>query len=295
MYGDLAGKLEHAAERSVVELALHQKRVGSRQQDLDERTVEPAGVIPGDQYRPARRQVFQTADLDPEQQTHQHRRQPPNAGKRDRLTSRIVLSPRPSTVAFVHAVTAVSRSRTCRTTWSAFMDVESMTTASGACVSGEAARPESAASRRRRSASVAANAAESGALPTISRPRRTARAGASAVRKTFSVASGATVVPMSRPSTTIPPSPMSSCCRRTIARRTAGIALTVLTLAVTGAVRTAEVTSVPSTATAGASGSVWRSSTMRTANSATACSFAGSMPCSRTVHVSARYIAPVSR
>ena len=113
---------------------------------------------------------------------------------------------------------------TCSTTSSSVYGVVSMCSASSAIVNGEAARPESSVSRRSRSCSVAVRSA-----PFCSAARRVARAEGSAVRYTFTSASGATTVPMSRPSTTMSPSPMTSRCSRSSRSRIAGTALTALT------------------------------------------------------------------
>ena len=91
--------------------------------------------------------------------------------------------------------------------------------------------------------------------------RLRARAVSLAVRYTFTGASGATTVPMSRPSATMPSpaasvSAMICCCIATRRRRTSGTAATALTALDTSRVRMGPATSVPSTRIAGASGSV---------------------------------------
>ena len=130
--------------------------------------------------------------------------------------------------------------------------------------------------------------------------RRSALASSLAVRNTFTTACGATTVPMSRPSATIP-SPAAqalarmACCRATRCALTSGTEATALTALETSLVRIRPVTSVPSTLTAGLAGSVVTSITGRLALRATV---AGSRKSSFWLishQVSARYIAPVSR
>ena len=123
-----------------------------------------------------------------------------------------------------------------------------------------------------------------------------ARVG-SAVRKIFRSASGATTVPMSRPSTTIPPSPISSRCRADHQRpRPAGTALTALTAAVTGSVR---ISRDDVDAVAG-DGRARRgrcpSSTEPSRRRAATASRSSMASRERSIaQVTARYIAPVSR
>ena len=95
----------------------------------------------------------------------------------------------------------------------------STTTASSARRSGEAGREESSRSRRAWSTRVA-----SGSASLCSAARRAARACSDAVRNTFTSASGTTVVPMSRPSTTIPPLPIARAAAATSRARTSGTA-----------------------------------------------------------------------
>ena len=103
------------------------------------------------------------------------------------------------------------------------------------------------------------------------------------------------MVPMSRPSTTMPPVPMVARCRATRPARTSGMALTGLTAAVTRSQRIASETSSPSRTSPGASGSV--EGVMRAARptAATAAGSAGSTPARSTARATARYIEPVSR
>lgn len=92
--------------------------------------------------------------------------------------------------------------------------------------------------------------------PFSSPLRREARASGEAVRKIFRSASGSTVVPMSRPSTTIPSWAAAAIerCSSVIRVRTSGTALTALTLEVTSWVRIGPATSVPSTVMAARTG-----------------------------------------
>ena len=106
------------------------------------------------------------------------------------------------------ARTRRTASRTRSTCWSIVKAVVSSVTASGAARRGESARLSSRASRAARSSRTVVNAvgASSGPLPEKSASRRWARASRSATRKNLTAASGKTTVPMSRPSTTTPPS-----------------------------------------------------------------------------------------
>ena len=161
--------------------------------------------------------------------------------------------------------------------------VESISTAS-------AAFPLCAASSRsRRSWSARVDQLASAA-------RRLARAVPSAVRNTLTCASGATTVPMSRPSATIPGA-LAMICRCIAIRcaRTCGTAATALTAAVTSRVLIASDTSVPSTRVHGARGSVLTSMTGPVASTATTSGSVVSTPRSSSHQVRARYMAPVSR
>ena len=169
------------------------------------------------------------------------------------------------------------------TTPSRSSPVESTSTAS-------AAFPLCAASiRSRRSTSAWVDQLASAA-------RRPARAAPSAVRNTLTCASGATTVPMSRPSATIPPAlAMISRCIAIRRARTCGTAATALTAPVTSRVLIASDTSVPSTRVHGAAGSVPTSMTGSAASRATTSGSVVSAPRSSSHQVSARYIDPVSR
>ena len=114
-------------------------------------------------------------------------------------------------------------------------------------------------SRRACSAWVAVTVAVGSAARSA--VRRVARAISLAVRKTLTTASGATTVPMSRPSATIPrPSAraraMISRCMAISRARTCGTRATADTAPDTSRVRIAADTSRPSTVTHGSSGSV---------------------------------------
>src|SRR5580692_3426117 len=97
--------------------------------------------------------------------------------------------------------------------------VESTMVASAAGVSGDAARVRSRWSRSRNSAAL-----DSAAVPRrfCCCNRRCSRTTGSASRKIFTSALGKTLVPMSRPSITMPPPAPSSCWRATIHSRTRG-------------------------------------------------------------------------
>ena len=120
--------------------------------------------------------------------------------------------------------------------------------------------------------------------PPLSAARRRARSSGSAVRKTLTAASGATTVPMSRPSATQSPSATIACwlahergAHARVGRRRARRA------SVTSGVRIASVTSRPSSRT--------RSPTSMSSRAATS---AGGSP-ARAASATQRYIAPVSR
>ncbi len=178
-------------------------------------------------------------------------------------------------------------------TSSSSMAVVSRTIASSAGRSGLVGRLLSYSSRRRIAAAMAAMSF--GDVRASCRARRSARSSGDAVRYTFNSASGATTVPISRPSTTMPPSPMRSRWAATSRRRTSGTADTALTAAVTCALRITLSIWIPSTATHSSSGSVPISRSAAAAHAATASASSSAMPSSSTAHVTARYIAPVSR
>lgn len=180
-------------------------------------------------------------------------------------------------------------------TWSSVSSVVSTSTASSALASGEVFRPESAASRLTSASRVAARSAAS--LPLSSPLRRAARASGEAVRNTLRSASGRTVMPMSRPSTTMPFGASAAMlrCRSVIRVRTSGTALTALTAAVTSWVRIGPAASRPSTVMVGAAGSVPETITGLAAASATAVASLTSIPLVSIHQVIARYWAPVSR
>ena len=119
----------------------------------------------------------------------------------------------------------------------------SSSVASGAASSGECSRSVSCASRRAWSRSTVSTSVPSSAA------RRRARSSGSAVRNTFTAASGATTVPMSRPSATQSPTDISSRCLATSASRTAGLVATREAASDTSGVRMASVTSRPSATT----------------------------------------------
>lgn len=154
---------------------------------------------------------------------------------------------------------------------------------------------ESAASRLISASLVAATSAL--AVAPSSPLRRAARASAEAVRKILTSASGSTVVPMSRPSTTMPWGAAAAMERwsAVMAERTSGTALTALTREVTSGVRIGPEASVPSTVMPGAAGSVPDTITGLPATAATAEASVTSMSLLIIHHVIARYCAPVSR
>lgn len=129
------------------------------------------------------------------------------------------------------------------------------------------------------------------------RPRRAIRAASEAVSRIRTSASGATTVVMSRPSATIrnPLSRMMSCCMRTSTSRAGTIVETRETLSVTRSPRIAERTSSPLTRMRSSSGSVPISSGTVSVAATTASWSSKLTPESRHHHVTARYIAPVSR
>lgn len=144
---------------------------------------------------------------------------------------------------------------------------------------------------------MSASRVASMSAPFSSPLRRAARASGEAVRKIFRSASGSTVVPMSRPSTTMPAGadPARVRCSSVIRARTSGTALTALTLEVTSWVRIGPATSVPSTVMVGSAGSVPEMISGFPATAAIAEGSVRSMPLLTIHHVMARYWAPVSR
>ena len=138
------------------------------------------------------------------------------------------------------------------TTSSIPRSVVSISMASSARPSGLVLRELSNRSRRRRSASTAATSAPG----PNSFARRCARACADAVRNTFGRALGHTTEPISRPSTTMRPSPISNRCCATRSVRTPATAETALTAAVTWGERISASTRLPFRAVSSRSGSV---------------------------------------
>jgi hypothetical protein len=173
--------------------------------------------------------------------------------------------------------------------------VVSTSTASPAFFNGEVLRPLSAASRLISASRVAERSVAS--LPFSSPLRREARASGEAVRKILRSASGRTVVPMSRPSTTMPPVASAAMERwsSVMCVRTSGTALTALTAEVTSWVRIGTDASAPSTAMVGAAGSVPETITGLAAAAATAWASSTGTPLVSIHQVIALYCAPVSR
>ena len=134
-----------------------------------------------------------------------------------------------------------------------------------------------------------------GSLLPCSALRREARADTSAVRCTLTSASGHTTDPMSRPSTTMPPSPMVWRCCATRRVRTWATDATSDTAAVTASPRMGSATSMPSMVTVGSSGSVPETRRGSWARAATAAWSVTSTPWPSIHQVMARYCAPVSR
>ena len=138
------------------------------------------------------------------------------------------------------------------------------------------------------------------ASPYSSRVRRRRRASWSASSRMRTSASGHTTVVMSRPSAIMP----EPCARASIMRRRCSAAIHARTFrfvemcliarAMRGS-RICAVTSVSPTHTCGSAGSDCSRRTISSAAAATASVSSKSMPRSSTYHVSARYIAPVSR
>src|SRR5262249_53918468 len=175
-------------------------------------------------------------------------------------------------------------------TLSRLREVESISTASAAItVCG-------ASARSRRSCSCCVTAAVAPGSTASSALRRSARADSLAVRNTLTSAWGATTVPMSRPSATMPPPgpalrAMITRCIAIRCSRTCGTDATPLTALETSRVRIGPDTSSPSTAIAGASGSVPISITGSLACLATVSGSVVSSPRLSSHQVRARYIA----
>src|SRR5467141_345793 len=126
--------------------------------------------------------------------------------------------------------------------------VVSSNTASGAGLRGAIRRLESAASRAASAWLSRRTSSTSSTLPRCDNRRR-ARSSGVAVKKIFSGASGKTTVPMSRPSTTTPPSQSSTALRCWVFTqvRTSGMAANADTCLVTRSLRIAWSTSTPAT------------------------------------------------
>ena len=169
--------------------------------------------------------------------------------------------------------------------------VVSTIVAPSAVVSGDAARPESAASR-------AAIDARTSSIDTVrsacasSRWRRRARSSSEAVRNTFTAASGNTTEPMSRPSTTPPPcSATQARWRATSSTRTRRVGRDRRHGA--GDLGTADLRRHVVAVERGHA-VVHRDASPPRAAPAAASASAGSSPARSTASVTARYIAPVS-
>ena len=123
--------------------------------------------------------------------------------------------------------------------------------------------------------------------------RRRARSPGSAVRKTFSSASGATTVPMSRPSATQSPRRISPRCLATSASRTPGSAATREAASETSGVRIAALTSRPSSSTRPAARP--RRGQQLDVGAARQLARARRRGCASESSATQRYIAPLSR
>src|SRR5215207_11548836 len=284
-YRDLAGVPQQRAQRPAEHLLLHQEGDRPRQHPVEQRPVDERGVVHREQHRAHRRELAgdRRAGQDPGQDEPDPPGDPqlvgPDLGDRGHVpaSARVIeRSPARSTSSWITSATSIAVVSTC--------------TASSAARSGLCARLLSYVSRRMRSAAV-----ERWSSVPSCRDRRQARASGDAVRKIFSPASGATTVPMSRPSTTTAPPPISSRWAATSSSRTPGAADTGLTAVVTAWERISASTGRPSTSTRWSSGSVVISSRVRAASAVTASLSSGSMPSRSTAQVTARYIAPVSR
>src|SRR5436190_3809133 len=310
---NLAQPVQRSSDRPVVHLLFDVEDCHPRSHRKDQRAVEKAGVVSRQQDRPLPGhmlgaehlhaeiaghqdaperpgQVHQplvgpTAGAHQRWARHRRRRRRPSGGRLRKGTHRSAASAIRSRTSFMIVSTAST----------AVIAVVSISTASSARASGEIGRPLSRASRRARSAAVPRSDA-SPDLDLNSRFRRSARASGAAVRKTLTVASGTTTVPMSRPSTTIAEaSSIAARCTRTSAARTAGTALTALTARVTVAERTSPLTSRPFSRMVGRTGSRPGSTQSPSRTPAIASGSFRSRPSSSAFSVTARYIAPVSR
>src|SRR5690349_1379335 len=253
-----------------VRLRLRDEGGIARVRDREERDVDPGKVVERDDETALARDAIPTVD--------------PNARHDPGEVPERRAAEDPRDVFVRHAA---ARSRTSAsissTTSSTVLCVVSISLASGAgCI-----RSASCVSRARRSVASA-----SAPMPGRSAVRRRARSARSATRYTLTSAFGATTVPMSRPSITTFPSRPSSRWRSRITSRTPGCAATTGTMRSIRCSRIDAVTSVPAMKT--------RLSSPKTTGSARA-SVASAFPSPSSIprciasHVSARYIAPVSR
>src|SRR5690606_2281517 len=279
---ELADPGEERVERADEGFLLDQEVRGAGCHAHDHRSVEVVGVVDGEDQRAARGNSPGAQHPRSEQPVHQADADaPPDLG-----------TPRRRALGHFPARFSSTRVTTHSMTCSRVSSVVSTSTASSALASGEVLRLESAASRLIRASRVALTSA-----PLSSPLRRAARASGEAVRKILRSASGSTVVPMSRPSTTMPVTAAAAIarCSSVIRVRTSGTALTALTLAVTSCSRIGPATSVPSTVMAGAFGSVPETISGLPAAAAIAAGSSVSMPLVTIHQVIARYWAPVSR
>ena len=166
---------------------------------------------------------------------------------------------------------------------------ESMIRASSAGRNGLTSRVRSRSSRWRIWSSVSSSGTSTPRASSSS-CRRVARISADASRKNLHCAVGNTSVPWSRPSVTRLRLPTIACCCRTISARTPGCCATREAASEIDGDRSATVMSTPSTSTAWSS--KWICS--RPAWSVTLTGSVVSMPASRQLCATARYIAPVS-
>src|SRR5262249_7959796 len=126
------------------------------------------------------------------------------------------------------------------------------------------------------------------------RKRRVPRVSGAASRKIFTSASGNTLVPMSRPSITMPPPAPIPCWRQTIHSRTGGCTDTLEAASVTSCRRMRSVTSAASSSTWLPSPCGRNSIRDRRASSARASPSSSATCFSIAFSANARYMAPVS-
>src|SRR3954447_18469919 len=264
---------ERADDRVVVRLLLRDVVERSRHYGTERPRIEPGEVVEAEDERTIGRNAFAAV--------HAQRRTRADRRIEERPTKEL------SDLGAVHGREAASRCSTSSamrlTTSSTSRSVVSICSAS--CAGRIRAASLWAGVRR----SVASAPPPMSGGPAW---RRSARVPASALRSALISAFGATTVPMSRPSITTSPCSPSSRWRSRITSRTSGCRATTGTLRSICDRRIEAVTSVPAIRTRPASSNV---TGFAEASSPSGAPSPSGRPFCIASHVTARYIAPVSR